>query len=181
MRLADDSMRGRGPASRMPRARCDSPSVGAARIGAGGRRGFVQRVPMQKEVFGLGTKIEVAQDGRVRPTAIGREVVPLLNSRASRRRSVSPRASWCSWDTGDAEQAEARRLRGDGRGRSYTVTAGRSARREQPRRRRDQRTTRADRRNASGDRLVDGKGNRAVRAVAPGCAVAAHECAEIRR
>jgi hypothetical protein len=40
---------------------------------------FAQRVPMQKEVFGPGTRIQVEEKGSVRPLKIGTDVLPLLN------------------------------------------------------------------------------------------------------
>jgi hypothetical protein len=44
-----------------------------------GDSGFAQRVPMQKEVFGPGTRIAVEEAGGVREVKVGTEVVPLLN------------------------------------------------------------------------------------------------------
>ena len=44
-----------------------------------GDSGFVQRVPMQKEVFGPETRIAVEEGGASRPLTIGTDVVPLLN------------------------------------------------------------------------------------------------------
>ena len=44
-----------------------------------GDSGFAQRVPMQKEVFGKGTRIAVEEAGSVREVKVGTEVVPLLN------------------------------------------------------------------------------------------------------
>jgi hypothetical protein len=44
-----------------------------------GDSGFAQRVPMQKEVFGPGTRIAVEEAGGVREVKVGTDVVPLLN------------------------------------------------------------------------------------------------------
>ena len=79
--FADDSMRGRetGTEDATRAMRFLAERVQRLGLEPAGDSGFVQRVPMQKEVFGPGTKIEVEQDGRVRPIAIGKEVVPLLN------------------------------------------------------------------------------------------------------
>jgi hypothetical protein len=79
--FADDSMQGR-----------ETGSEGAARamrflvdrlqrlgLEPAGDSGFLQRVPMQQEVFGPGTRIAVEEKGAVRPVRIGTEVIPLLN------------------------------------------------------------------------------------------------------
>ena len=79
--FADDSMRGRetGTEDANRAMRFIAERVQKLGLEPAGDSGFVQRVPMQKEVFGPGSKIEVEQDGRVRPVALGREIVPLLN------------------------------------------------------------------------------------------------------
>jgi hypothetical protein len=79
--FADDSMQGR-----------ETGSPGAARamrflvdrlqrlgLEPAGDSGFLQRVPMQREVFGPGTRIAVEEQGVMRPVRIGTEVIPLLN------------------------------------------------------------------------------------------------------
>jgi hypothetical protein len=79
--FADDSMRGRetGTEDANRAMRFIAERVKQLKLEPAGDSEFVQRVPMQKEVFGPGSKIEVEQDGRVRPVALGREIVPLLN------------------------------------------------------------------------------------------------------
>jgi hypothetical protein len=79
--FADDSMRGRETATedatramRFLVRRLEQLGLEPA-----GDSGFAQRVPMQKEVFGPGTRIEVAENGSTRPLKIGTDVVPLLN------------------------------------------------------------------------------------------------------
>jgi len=79
--FADDSMRGR-----------ETGTEGAARamrflvdrlqrldLEPAGDSGFLQRVPMQLEVFGPGTRVVVEEGGSARPVKIGTEVIPLLN------------------------------------------------------------------------------------------------------
>ena len=44
-----------------------------------GDSGFAQRVPLQKEVFGPGTRIAVEEGGAVRTLKVGTDLVPLLN------------------------------------------------------------------------------------------------------
>jgi hypothetical protein len=79
--FADDSMRGRETgtedATRAMRFLVDR----LQRLGLepAGDSMYVQRVPLQKEVFGPGTRIAVEEGGRTRTVAIGEEVVPLLN------------------------------------------------------------------------------------------------------
>jgi len=79
--FADDSMRGRetgtDDATRAMRFLADR--VQRLGLEPAGDSMFVQRVPLQKEVFGPGTKIAVEVGGRERPIPIGREIVPLLN------------------------------------------------------------------------------------------------------
>jgi hypothetical protein len=79
--FADDSMRGRetGTEDATRAMRFIAERVEKLGLEPAGDSAFVQRVPMQKEVFGPGTTIAVEQDGRVRPIVIGREIVPLLN------------------------------------------------------------------------------------------------------
>jgi len=79
--FADDSMRGRetGTEDATRAMRFLAERVQKLGLEPAGDSGFVQRVPMQKEVFGPGSKIEVEQNGRVRQVALGREIVPLLN------------------------------------------------------------------------------------------------------
>jgi hypothetical protein len=79
--FADDSMRGRETATedaaramRFLVARLEKLGLEPA-----GDSEFVQRVPLQKEVFGPGTRIEVEENGSKRPLRIGTDVVPLLN------------------------------------------------------------------------------------------------------
>ena len=79
--FADDSMQGRETgtegAARAMRFLVDR----LQRLGLepAGDSGFLQRVPMQLEVFGPGTRIAVEEKGTVRPLKIGTEVIPLLN------------------------------------------------------------------------------------------------------
>ena len=79
--FADDSMLGRETgtegATRAMRFLVDR----LQRLGLepAGDSGFVQRVPMQQEVFGPATRIAVEEKGTVRPVRIGTEVIPLLN------------------------------------------------------------------------------------------------------
>ncbi|HEX7981492.1 MAG TPA: M20/M25/M40 family metallo-hydrolase [Gemmatimonadaceae bacterium] len=79
--FADDSMRGRetGTEDANRAMHFLAERVKQLKLEPAGDSEFVQRVPMQKEVFGPGSKIEVEQGGRVRRIALGREVVPLLN------------------------------------------------------------------------------------------------------
>ena len=79
--FADDSMRGRETATE-DAARAMRFLVGRLeRLGLepAGDSGFLQRVPMQKEVFGPGTRIAVEEGGDARPLVIGTDVIPLLN------------------------------------------------------------------------------------------------------
>ena len=79
--FADDSMRGRETATddatramRFLVQRLEQLGLEPA-----GDSQFVQRVPLQKEVFGPGTRLEVEEKGSTRPLRIGTDVVPLLN------------------------------------------------------------------------------------------------------
>jgi hypothetical protein len=79
--FADDSMRGRetgtDDATRAMRFLIDR----LTRLGLepAGDSGFAQRVPMQKQVFGPGTRITVEEAGTARAVKVGTEVVPLLD------------------------------------------------------------------------------------------------------
>jgi len=79
--FADDSMRGRetGTEDATRAMRFLVGRLTQLGLEPAGDSGFAQRVPMQKEVFGPGTRIEVEEGGAVRPVKIGTEVVPLLN------------------------------------------------------------------------------------------------------
>src|SRR3954470_25008732 len=79
--FADDSMRGRetGTEDATRAMRFLVERVQKLGLEPAGDSGFAQRVPMQKEVFGPGSKIQVEQEGRVRTVALGKEIVPLLN------------------------------------------------------------------------------------------------------
>ncbi len=79
--FADDSMRGRetGTEDATRAMRFLVERLTKLGLEPAGDSGFAQRVPMQKEVFGPETKIQVEQDGRVRLVTVGREIVPLLN------------------------------------------------------------------------------------------------------
>jgi hypothetical protein len=79
--FADDSMRGRETATE-DAARAMRFLVGRLEelgLEPAGDSLFVQRVPLQKEVFGPGTRIEVEEKGSTRPLKIGTDVAPLLN------------------------------------------------------------------------------------------------------
>ncbi|MFL5618080.1 MAG: M20/M25/M40 family metallo-hydrolase [Gemmatimonadaceae bacterium] len=79
--FADDSMHGRETgtedATRAMRFLVDR--LTKLGLEPAGDSGFAQRVPMQKEVFGPGTRISVQEGGSARPVKIGTEVVPLLD------------------------------------------------------------------------------------------------------
>ena len=79
--FADDSMHGRETgtedAARAMRFLVDR--LKQLGLEPAGDSGFAQRVPMQKELFGPGTRITVEEGGRSRPVKIGSEIVPLLN------------------------------------------------------------------------------------------------------
>ncbi len=79
--FADDSMRGRetGTEDATRAMRFLVGRLTQLGLEPAGDSGFAQRVPMQKEVFGPGTRIAVEEGGNVRPVKIGTEVVPLLN------------------------------------------------------------------------------------------------------
>jgi len=79
--FADDSMHGRETgtedATRAMRFLVDR--LKQLGLEPAGDSGFAQRVPMQKELFGPGTRITVQEGGSSRPVKIGSEIVPLLN------------------------------------------------------------------------------------------------------
>ena len=79
--FADDSMRGRETgtdgAARAMRFLVDR--LQRLDLEPAGDSGFLQRVPMQLEVFGPGTRVVVEEGGTARPVKIGTEVIPLLN------------------------------------------------------------------------------------------------------
>src|SRR3982750_694725 len=79
--FADDSMRGRetGTEDATRAMRFLVGRLTQLGLEPAGDSGFAQRVPMQKEVFGPGTNIAVAEGGSTRPLKIGTDVVPLLN------------------------------------------------------------------------------------------------------
>jgi hypothetical protein len=81
MAFADDSMRGRETATDDAARAMRFLVARLERLGLepAGDSGFLQRVPMQKEVFGPGTRIAVEEGGNARPLAIGTDVIPLLN------------------------------------------------------------------------------------------------------
>jgi hypothetical protein len=79
--FADDSMHGRETgtedATRAMRFLVDR--LKQLGLEPAGDSGFAQRVPMQKELFGPGTRITVEEGGSSRPVKIGSEIVPLLD------------------------------------------------------------------------------------------------------
>jgi hypothetical protein len=79
--FADDSMRGRetgtDDAARAMRFLVER--VQQLGLEPQGDSMYVQHVPMQKEVFGPGTRIAVEENGQSRPVMLGRDVIPLLN------------------------------------------------------------------------------------------------------
>ncbi|HEU4723044.1 MAG TPA: M28 family peptidase [Gemmatimonadaceae bacterium] len=79
--FADDSMQGRetGTAGATRAMRFLVDRLQRLGLEPAGDSGFLQRVPMQQEVFGPATRIAVEEKGTVRPVKIGTEVIPLLN------------------------------------------------------------------------------------------------------
>jgi hypothetical protein len=79
--FADDSMRGRETGTEDAARAMRFLVERLERLGLepAGDSLYVQRVPLQKEVFGPATRVAVEEGGRTRTVAIGEEVVPLLN------------------------------------------------------------------------------------------------------
>jgi len=79
--FADDSMRGRetGTEDAARAMRFLVERLTQLGLQPAGDSGFAQRVPMQKEVFGPGTRIAVEENGTARSLKIGTDVVPQLD------------------------------------------------------------------------------------------------------
>ena len=79
--FADDSMRGRETATEDAARAMRFLVARVQQLGLepAGDSGFLQRVPLQKEVFGPGTRVAVEEAGNTRTLTVGTDVIPLHN------------------------------------------------------------------------------------------------------